>query len=184
VVSAYLQVVRKYNAIETGVIFTAATVGILLSSLAAGRLAKRYRQRTLILVGFVITIVGIIVLLALVKGRPGAWYFAPGLFLIGLGVGLMLTPSVNVVQSAFPENLQGEISGLSRSVSNLGSSLGTAIAGTILVAGLVDPKRAYGVAMIVLAFIGLIGLAAALRLPAADPVPESTAPAATAERPP
>jgi MFS family permease len=170
VVSAYLQVVRKYNAIETGVIFTAATVGILLSSLAAGRLAKRYRQRTLILAGF--TIVGIIVLVVLVKGRPGAWYFAPGLFLIGVGVGVMLTPSVNVVQSAFPENLQGEISGLSRSVSNLGSSIGTAIAGTILVAGLGDPKRAYGVAMIVLAFIALIGLGATLRLPAADPVPE------------
>ena len=85
VVSAYLQVVRHYNAIQTGVIFTAATVGILLSSLAAGRLAKRYRQRTLILIGFVVTIVGIVVLLALVKGRPGAWYFAPGLFLIGAG---------------------------------------------------------------------------------------------------
>jgi MFS family permease len=170
VVSAYLQVVRKYDAIQTGVIFTAATVGILLSSLAAGRLAKRYRQRTLILVGFVITIVGIILLLVLVKGRPGAWYFAPGLFLIGVGVGLMLTPSVNVVQSAWPESLQGEISGLSRSVSNLGSSIGTAIAGTILVAGLVDPKRSYGVAMIVLAFIALIGLGATLRLPAGDPV--------------
>jgi MFS family permease len=172
VVSAYLQVVRKYDAIQTGVIFTAATVGILLSSLAAGRLAKRYQQRTLILTGFVVTIVGIIVLLVLVKGRPGAWYFAPGLFLIGLGVGVMLTPSVNVVQSAFPEHLQGEISGLSRSVSNLGSSIGTAIAGTILVAGLADPKRAYGVAMIVLAFIALLGLAATLRMPAADPVPE------------
>ena len=174
VVSAYLQVVRKYDAIQTGVIFTAATVGILLSSLAAGRLAKRYRQRTLILTGFVITIVGIVVLVFLVKGHPGAWYFAPGLFLIGLGVGVMLTPSVNVVQSAFPENLQGEISGLSRSVSNLGSSIGTAIAGTILVAGLGDPKRAYGVAMIVLAFIALIGLGATLRLPAADPVPEAS----------
>ena len=54
VVSAYLQVVRHYNAIQTGVIFTAATVGILLSSLAAGRLAKRFPQRTLILTGFVI----------------------------------------------------------------------------------------------------------------------------------
>ena len=43
----------------------------------------------------------------------------------------MLTPSVNVVQSSFPDELQGEISGLSRSVSNLGSCLGTAIAGTI-----------------------------------------------------
>jgi MFS family permease len=181
VVSAYLQVVRHYNAIQTGVIFTAATVGILLSSLAAGRLARRYRQRSLILVGFVITIVGIIVLLVLVKGRPGAWYFAPGLFLIGVGVGVMLTPSVNVVQSAFPEKLQGEISGLSRSVSNLGSSLGTAIAGTILVAGLTDPKRAYGVAMIVLAVIGLIGLGATILLPSSEPAPGADARAPAAE---
>src|SRR5215475_2849676 len=103
VVSAYLQVVRHYNAIQTGVIFTAATVGILLSSLAAGRLAKQFHQRTLILTGFVTTIIGVILLLALVKGNPGAWYFAPGLFLIGVGLGVMLTPSVNVVQSAFPE---------------------------------------------------------------------------------
>jgi MFS family permease len=182
VVSAYLQVVRHYDAIQTGVIFTAATVGILLSSLAAGRLARRFRQRTLILVGFVITIAGIIVLLALVKGHPGAWYFAPGLFLIGVGVGLMLTPSVNVVQSAFPEKLQGEISGLSRSVSNLGSSIGTAIAGTILVAGLADANRSYGIAMIVLAFIGLIGLGATILLPAAEPAPGADVPAPAAER--
>ena len=169
VVSAYLQVVRHYNAVQTGVIFTAATVGILLYSLAAGRLAKRFQQRSLILAGFVTTIFGVVLLLALVKGNPGAWYFAPGLFFIGVGLGVMLTPSVNVVQSAFPENLQGEISGLSRSVSNLGSSIGTAIAGTILVAGLADPKRSYGIAMVVVAFFGLIGLAATMRLPGGEP---------------
>jgi predicted MFS family arabinose efflux permease len=93
----------------------------------------------------------------------------------------MLTPSVNVVQSAFPENLQGEISGLSRSVSNLGSSLGTALAGTILVAGLAEPSQAYGIAMIVLAFIGLIGLAATFLLPTAEPVPGTGVPAPAAE---
>jgi MFS family permease len=175
-VSAYLQVVRHYNAIQTGVIFTAATVGILLSSLAAGRLARRFRQRTLILTGFVLAIAGIVVLIVMVQGRHGAWYFAPGLFLIGVGLGVMLTPSVNVVQSAFPENLQGEISGLSRSVSNLGSSLGTAIAGTILVAGLTDPNRAYGIAMIVLAVMGLIGLVATVLLPAAEPAPGAGTP--------
>ncbi len=171
VVAAYLQVVRHYSSIQTGVIFTAATVGILLSSLAARSLAQRFRQRALIAAGFVIAIVGIVVLLVLVKGNPGAWYFAPGLFLIGVGLGVMLTPSVNIVQSSFPERLQGEISGLSRSVSNLGSSLGTAIAGTILVAGLADPKQSYGVAMIVLAVIGLIGLGATFMLPRADPTP-------------
>ena len=174
VVSAYLQVVRGYDAIQTGVIFTAATVGILVSSLAAERLAKRRPQRTLIAGGFVTTIVGVGVLLALVKGSPSAWAFAPGLLLIGLGLGVMLTPSVNVVQSAFPEAQQGEISGLSRSISNLGSTLGTAVAGTIMVAGLTaDPKQAYAVAMIVLAVVGLVGLGATMflpRQPAAQPV--------------
>ena len=55
VVAVFLQTVRGYNAIETGVIFTAATVGVLVSSLAAERLAKRRAQRTLIVAGFVIT---------------------------------------------------------------------------------------------------------------------------------
>ena len=172
-VAAYLQVVRHYDAIQTGVIFTAATVGVLLSSLAARPLARRFHQRTLIIGGFVVAIVGIVVLLVLVKGHPGAWFFAPGLFLIGTGLGLMLTPSVNVVQSSFPERLQGEISGLSRSISNLGSSLGTAVAGTILVAGLADPKRSYGIAMIALGVMGLVGLGATFLLPRADPVPPS-----------
>jgi MFS family permease len=165
VVSAFLQVVRGYNAIQTGVIFTAATAGILISSLAAERLTKKHPQRSLIIAGFVVTLGGIGVLLVMVRFSSNVWAFAPGLLLIGLGLGTMLTPSVNVVQSAFPEEQQGEISGLSRSVSNLGSSLGTAIAGTVLVAGLTSPERSYALAMIVLAAIGLIGLVTATRLP-------------------
>jgi MFS family permease len=174
-VSAYLQVIRKYNSIQTGVIFTAATVGILLSSLAAGPLARKYAQRSLILAGFATTVAGIFVLLLLVKGHPNGWYAVPGLFLIGTGVGLMLTPSVNVVQSAFPENLQGEISGLSRSVSNLGSSFGTAIAGTIVVAGFAVPTRAYVAAILVMAFIGILGFGAAWPLPRAKPGAQAAA---------
>jgi len=165
VVSAYLQVVRGYNAVQTGVIFTAATGGILLSSIGAERFAKRRAQRTLILAGFVTASIGVIVLLALVAGSPGVWAFAPGLFLIGFGCGLMLTPSVNVVQSSWSDDLQGEISGLSRAVSNLGSTLGTAIAGTVLVAGIADGNRSYALAMGVLGVAGLIGLGAALLLP-------------------
>jgi MFS family permease len=166
VVAAYLQVVRGYNAIQTGVIFTAATVGLLLSSLAAERFAKRRAQRTIIMVGFIVTAAGIALLLAMVSGSPNVWAFAPGLFLLGLGLGTMLTPSVNIVQSSFGEDQQGEISGLSRSVSNLGSSLGTAIAGTILVAGITSsPQRAYGLAMGVLAVVSLAGLIAAVFLP-------------------
>jgi MFS family permease len=182
VVSAYLQVVRGYSAIQTGVIFTAATVGILLSSLGAERFAKRRAQRTLIIAGFIIAGAGIVVLLALVAGNPGNWAFAPGLFLIGFGCGLMLTPSVNVVQSSWPEDEQGEISGLSRAISNLGSTFGTAIAGTVLVANIAGGKHSYALAMVVLGIASLIGFAAAMLLPrqispasAARPEPSSAA---------
>jgi hypothetical protein len=51
VVSVFLQEVPGYSAIKTGAIFTAATLGILASSLAAERLAKRSPQRTLIVAG-------------------------------------------------------------------------------------------------------------------------------------
>ena len=162
-VASYLQVVRGYDAIQTGVIFTAATAGLLMSSLGAERFAKRRAQRTLILVGFVISIVGIALLVTLVHRSDSAWAFVPGLLLIGFGLGGMLTPSVNVVQSSFGEDQQGEISGLSRSVSNLGSSMGTAVAGTILVAGL--SAGAYAAAMASLGVAGLAGLAAAWFLP-------------------
>jgi MFS family permease len=171
VVAVFLQTVRGYNAIETGVIFTAATVGVLVSSLAAARLAQRRAQKTLILAGFVLTMAGIGLLLGLVGISSRVVAFGPGLLLIGLGLGVMLTPSVNVVQSSFPEALQGEISGLSRSVSNLGSSFGTAIAGTILVSDLASGNGSYVAALIVLAAFALIGLAAASFLPA-EPKPQ------------
>ncbi|GGK83202.1 MFS transporter [Planomonospora parontospora subsp. parontospora] len=166
VVAVFLQTVRGYNSIETGVIFTAATAGVLLTSLAAERLARKHSQKALISAGFVMTVTGIAVLLVLVGASSRVVAFAPGLLLIGLGVGVMLTPSVNVVQSSFPEELQGEISGLSRSISNLGSSFGTAIAGTILVSGLAEGNRSYALAMVALAVFALVGLAAAARLPA------------------
>ncbi|MFI6873611.1 MFS transporter [Streptomyces sp. NPDC050400] len=167
VVATYLQVVRGYSAIGTGVVFTASTVGLLASSLGAERFAKRRAQRTLVMAGFAVTVCGIGLLIALADTSQSAWSAVPGLLVIGLGVGLMLTPSVNVVQSSFPEELQGEISGLSRSVSNLGSSVGTALAGTILVA---DPAVGpYMVALVVLAVVGLGGLWAAARLPRTPP---------------
>jgi MFS family permease len=166
VVSVFLQTERHYSAIKTGVIFTAATLGVLVSSLSAERLAKRRAQKTLIEAGFVMTAAGIGLLLGLVKlASSSAWAFAPGLLLIGLGLGIMLTPSVNIVQSAFPERQQGEISGLSRSVSNLGSSFGTAIAGTILVSNLVSGNGTYVAAMIVLAVAAIAGLGVSFRLP-------------------
>src|SRR3954452_2134571 len=87
VVSVFLQTVRDFSAIKTGVVFTAATAGILVSSLAAERLARSYAQRTLIRTGFLVTIAGVGLLLALVKASSHVLAFTPGLLLVGLGLG-------------------------------------------------------------------------------------------------
>jgi len=163
VVSVFLQTVRGFSAIETGLILTPATLGILASSMAAPRLARRYPQAILIRAGFAVTIGGLVLLLLLVSATSSVLSFAPGLLLGGLGVGVMLTSSVNVVQSSFDEADQGEISGLSRSVSNLGSSLGVAIAGSLIVSDLAG-NRGYGLAVIVLAGFAVLGLVASFAL--------------------
>ncbi|TMC89023.1 MAG: MFS transporter, partial [Chloroflexi bacterium] len=178
VISVFLQTERfqttpQLAPIQTGLSLTPATIGILLSSAIAGRLAKRRSQRMLIRAGFLVTIVGML-LLFLSLLTTSILAFIPGLLLMGLGVGVMLTSSVNVVQSSFPEKDQGEISGLSRSVSNLGSSLGVAIAGSVLVTSLVPEIKTYPLALITLVVIACIGLIAALLLPP-NPVQSGTA---------
>ena len=173
VISVFLQEVRGFSAIETGLMLTPATIGILASSGAAERLASRYSQRTLVRGGFVATIVGILLLLALVREESRVLSFVPGLLLMGIGVGVMLTASVNLVQSSFPEADQGDISGLSRSVSNLGSSLGTALAGSVLVAASFPGGKPFALALTTLAVIALIGLVAAVFIPG-KPVRETS----------
>ena len=173
VVSVFLQTVRGYSAIETGLILTPATIGILASSAAAGRLARRRTQRLLVRAGFLATAIGMILLLLLAGETSGIAAFIPGLLLMGLGVGVMLTASVNVVQSSFPESEQGEISGLSRSVSNLGSSLGTAMVGSVLVASEARGGAPFFAALLTMVIIAFIGLGAALLLPSGPAAPRS-----------
>jgi len=170
VISVFFQTVRGFSAISAGLVVTPATVGILLTGTRARKLATRTTQRKLIRIGFILTTVGMALVLLLPILASGAatadvWYFVPGLFLMGLGIGVMLTSSVNVVQSAFPEADQGEISGLSRSVSNLGSSFGTAVVGSILVTTILPVAQTFGLALIAVILVSLVGLVAAVLIP-------------------
>ena len=165
VVSVYLQEVNHYDAIKTGLMLTPATIGILVTSAGAERFARRHPQRWLIIAGFAITAVGMLLLLILVRANSGILTWVPGLLLFGAGVGTMLTSSVNVVQSSFPEVDQGDISGLSRSVSNLGSSLGTALVGSVLVAVARPAGEPFGVALTIMLVLALIGLVIAFLIP-------------------
>ena len=182
-ISVYLQEVWKYNAIKTGLILTPGTIGILAASAGADRFARRHPQRWLIIAGFLVTAIGMGLLLALVRAHSGIWTWIPGLLLFGAGIGVMLTSSVNVVQSSFPEADQGAISGLSRSVSNLGSSFGTALVGSVLVAVKLPEGRPFAVALTMMLVFTLIGLALGVLIPrrpieATTPESPGTEPAA------
>jgi MFS family permease len=179
VISVYLQQQRGYSAIQTGLMLLPATVGLLISSALAQRMAGRHSQRRLVRAGFGGTAGGF-ALLALVGVDPGAvWTFVPGLFVLGVGVGIMLTASVNLVQSAWPEETQADISGVSRSVSNLGSSLGVAIAGSVIAGASASFGRPFAVAIVVLGVFAMAGWIAALLLPRpVEPVPGPPAPSA------
>ena len=173
VISVYLQEVWRYDAIKTGLMLTPATLGILASSAAAGRFAQRRSQRFLIRAGFIVTTSGMVLLLLLVRENSGVWSFVPGLLLMGIGIGVMLTSSVNVVQSSFPESDQADISGLSRSVSNLGSSLGTALAGSIIVAVALPKGGPFAASLATLTVVAAIGLVLALLLPQQPASPDT-----------
>ncbi|MEV6237731.1 MFS transporter [Lentzea sp. NPDC051838] len=143
VLSVHLQQVEGLSAIETGLALLPATIGLLVTSALAGRLARKHPQNRLIRWGFLITIAGTL--------------FVPdGLFLIGAGIGIMLTASVNVVQSRWPDTDQADVSGVSRAVSNLGSSLGVAMVGSVV------DHRAALVLLILFSVLGF-GLAVFIR---------------------
>ena len=165
VTAVFLQEVWKFDAIKTGLALVPAIAGLLMSSALAGRFAKRRPPRLLIQVGFAITTVGMVLLLVLVRARANIYTLVPGGLVMGLGIGVMLISSVNVVQSAFSERDQGDISGLSRSVSNLGSALGVALVGSILAGTAVPGGKTYGFSVIVLVVVSLFGLGAATLIP-------------------
>jgi len=165
VISVFLQQERGFSAIQTGLMLLPATIGILLSSAMAQRMASRHPQRLLIRAGFTVTLVGLGLLLAFARVDSAIWTFWPGLFLMGFGLGAMLTASVNVVQSAWPEKVQGDISGVSRSVSNLGSSLGVAIAGSVLVGALARGNPPFITALVVVGGFAVVGWISAFLLP-------------------
>jgi len=164
-VSVYLQTYRHFSAVEAGLTLTATTIGLIISASLAARLASRRSQRQLIRAGFILTVIGLALGLALTRYDSPVINLLPGLFIIGLGMGIMLTSSVNLVQSAFGDKDQADISGLSRSVSNLGSSIGVSLVGSIIISALLPLAQSYGLAIAVLLGVSIVGLFAAILIP-------------------
>jgi EmrB/QacA subfamily drug resistance transporter len=133
----YLQIVQGLDALETGVQMLPASAGLFLAALAGSALAKRFAPRVLVRVGLLIVLVAIAMLLGTIEPELDSGAFLAATGVLGIGMGLIVSQLGNVVQSAVGDADRSEAGGLQNTAQQLGSSLGTALLGAIVISGLI-----------------------------------------------
>ena len=136
-VPLFLQVVHGLDALETGVRMLPASVGLFASAVVGSALAKRFSARTLVRVGLAIAFVSTLLLLDTVDTTLDDTAFLIAMGVLGIGMGLIVSQLGNVVQSAVGDEDRSEAGGLQNTAAQLGSALGTALLGAIVISGLI-----------------------------------------------
>jgi EmrB/QacA subfamily drug resistance transporter len=133
----YLQVVLGLDALETGVRMLPASVGLFLTAIAGSVLARRFAPRPLVRVGLLIVFASILMLLGTIEPQLDNAPFLVAMGVLGVGMGLIGSQLGNVVQSSVGDRDRSEAGGLQSTAQQLGSSLGTALLGAIVITGLI-----------------------------------------------
>jgi len=133
----FLQVVQGLDALETGVRMLPASAGLFFAALAGSALAKRFAPRPLVRTGLGIVFVSILMLMATIEPELDNSSFLIAMGVLGIGMGLIVSQLGNVVQSAVGDDDRSEAGGLQSTSQQLGSSLGTALLGAIVITGLI-----------------------------------------------
>ena len=136
VVPIYLQMVNGLDALSTGVKLMPLSVALILFSIIGSKLVSKKSPYYIVRVGQVLLVLGTVFLLVAVNKDLTGIPFALAMFLGGAGLGLLASQLGNVNMSAVKESQSSEVGGLQGTFQNLGSSLGTALIGSILVASL------------------------------------------------
>jgi EmrB/QacA subfamily drug resistance transporter len=137
IIPVFQQIALGFSPIKSGLTLLPSTLAMIVVSQLVGRLIGRYGRKYFLCIGLALQSAGILTVAAMTSTSSSVWAFIPGALVMGTGIGLVMTTSLDLVQSSVPVNKQSEISGVSRAVFNLGSSLGTAVAGAVLIAVLI-----------------------------------------------
>ncbi|RKS71037.1 EmrB/QacA subfamily drug resistance transporter [Actinomadura pelletieri DSM 43383] len=136
VMPLYLQLVLGMNALDTGVRMLPVSIMMFVAAAAGSRLSTRYSVRTIVRTGLVLTGGAILALMATVRPDLAGGAFAVSMGVLGTGMGLMVSQLGNLVQSSVGSSGRAEAGGLQYTGQQLGSSLGIALIGAIVLAGL------------------------------------------------
>lgn len=135
-VPVYLQMTLGLDALETGIKIFPLSVSLILFSIIGTRLSKLWSPRRIVRVGQLVLVFSALLLLGAATEDLRSVLFASGMFLAGAALGLLASQLGNVNMSAVTEKETSEVGGLQGVFQNLGSSLGTALIGSILIGAL------------------------------------------------
>jgi EmrB/QacA subfamily drug resistance transporter len=134
VVPLFLSVALGLTALETGVRLLPLSIALLVAAAGIPRIWPRANPRRVIRVGLLFILAGIVVLIGGIDLDASAAVVLVPMLLLGLGIGSLSSQLGAVTVSAVPDEQSAEVGGLQNTFTNLGASLGTAIAGSVLIA--------------------------------------------------
>jgi EmrB/QacA subfamily drug resistance transporter len=136
VIPLYLSVALGLSAIETGLRITPLSVTMLIAAAGIPRFRPQASPRKVVELGLIAVVVGIVALFAAMDVEASASVVTVPLLLIGLGFGGLASQLGSVTVSAVPDDQSPEVGGLQNTGSQFGASIGTALAGSVLIASL------------------------------------------------
>ncbi|MFJ1808615.1 MULTISPECIES: MFS transporter [unclassified Streptomyces] len=133
-VPLYLSVALGLSALQTGARILPLSLTLLAAAILIPRLLPDVSPRRVVRLGILAMFAGAVVLMAALDADAGPEIVTIPLLLIGLGMGALASQLGSVTVSAVPDEQSAEVGGIQNSVTNLGASIGTALAGSILIA--------------------------------------------------
>jgi MFS family permease len=135
-VPLFLSVALGLSAVATGVRLLPLSVTLLLAAAGIPKVFPNASPRRVVAVGFSALFAGIVILLAALDAGAGPEIITWPMLLAGLGVGALASQLGSVTVSSVPDEQTGEVGGIQNTVTNLGASIGTALAGAVLISAL------------------------------------------------
>ncbi|WP_030804921.1 MFS transporter [Streptomyces sp. NRRL F-2799] len=136
VVPLYLSVALGLSALQTGARILPLSVTLLAAAVLIPRFFPDVSPRRVVRLGTLALLAGAVALMGALDAEAGAEVVAVPLLLTGLGMGALASQLGSVTVSAVPETQSAEVGGVQNAVTNLGASIGTALAGSIMIAAL------------------------------------------------
>ena len=135
-VPLFLSVALGLSAVATGVRLLPLSVTLLLAAAGIPKLFPHASPRRVVRIGFVALLAGIVIMVAALDAGAGPQIVTWPMLLAGLGVGALASQLGSVTVSSVPDEQSGEVGGIQNTVTNLGASIGTALAGAVLISAL------------------------------------------------